>query len=82
MERGDNNVMGSELRQFIERLESLDDERREIGEQIKEVFSEMKGRGYLVMPVRQILKERRKNPDDLAEERAILAVYREALGME
>lgn len=76
-----HNVAGEELRQFIERIEHLEAEKKALSDDIKEVYSEMKGRGYLVMPVRSIIKERRRNPDDAAEEREILALYRSALGM-
>jgi len=75
-------VAAAELRQFIERIERLEAEKKDLADQIKEVFSEMKGRGYLVMPVRTIIKERRKKPDDLAEEHAVLELYRAALGMQ
>ena len=76
-----SDVVGAELRQFIERVEQLEAERKDTADRIKEVFAEMKGRGYLVMPVRSIIKERRRNPDDVAEEQAILDLYRSALGM-
>lgn len=75
------NVTGEELRQFIERVEHLEAEKKDISDQIKEVFSEMKGRGFDVKAVRAILKERRQNPDDVAEQEAILDIYRAALGM-
>lgn len=75
------DVTGAELRQFIERIEQLEAEKKDTADRIKEVFAEMKGRGYLVIPVRSIIKERRRNPDDVAEEREILALYRSALGM-
>lgn len=76
-----HNVAGEELRQFIERIEHIEAEKKALSDDIKEVYSEMKGRGYMVMPVRSIIKERRRNPDDVAEEREILALYRSALGM-
>lgn len=76
-----HNVAGEELRQFIERIEHLEAEKKALSDDIKEVYSEMKGRGYLVMPVRSIIKERRRNPDDVAEEQAILRLYRAAMGM-
>ena len=76
-----HNVAGEELRQFIERIEHLEAEKKALSDDIKEVYSEMKGRGYLVMPVRSIIKERRRNPGDVAEERAILEMYRAAMGM-
>lgn len=74
-------VTGEELRQFVERVEQLEAEKKDIGEQIAEVFSEMKGRGFDVKAVRAILRERKANPDDVAEQEAILDIYRAALGM-
>jgi uncharacterized protein (UPF0335 family) len=72
---------GAELRAFIERIEQLEAEKRDIGDQIKEVYSEAKGRGYLTMPMRSVIKERRMNPDDRAEAIAILDAYRAAVGL-
>lgn len=75
------DVAAAELRQFVERVEALEAEKKGVSDQIKEVFAEMKARGYLVMPVRAIIKERRRKPDELAEEQAVLEMYRSALGM-
>ena len=74
-------VTASELRQFVERVEQLESEKREIAEQIKEVYSESKGRGYDTKALKTIISLRKKNKDDLAEEEAVLEVYKEALGM-
>lgn len=76
-----HNVTGAELLQFIERIEHLEAEKKDISEQVKEVFSELKGRGFDVKAVRAILKERQQDPDDIAEQEAILDMYRAALGM-
>lgn len=73
---------GAELRAFIERIETLEEEKAEVAAQIKEVFAEMKGRGFLVMPVRAVLRERRQGADKAAEDRAIIDMYRAALGMD
>ena len=72
---------GKELRQFIERLEHLEQEKKDIAEQIKEVMAEAKGRGFDTATIRKIISLRRKKPDDRAEEEAILEVYLAALGM-
>ena len=76
-----HNVTGEELRQFIERIEHLEAEKKDIADQVKEVFSELKGRGFDVKAVREILKLRRQDPDDRAEQEAIIDLYRSALGM-
>lgn len=75
------NVTGEELRQFIERVEQLESERKDIAEQVKEVFAEMKGRGFDVKAIRAIIRERQQDPDDIAEQEAVLEMYRAALGM-
>lgn len=75
------SVTGQELRQFIERVERLEEEKKATAEQIKEVFAEMKGRGFDVKAVRAILRERRQDPDSVAEQEAIIDMYRSALGM-
>lgn len=74
-------VTAAELRAFIERIEQLRAEQADIKAQEKEVFAEIKGRGYMTRPVRTILKERAMRPDELAEEQAVLNMYRAALGM-
>jgi uncharacterized protein (UPF0335 family) len=74
-------VTADELRQFVERLEHLEQEKKDIAEQIKEVYSESKGRGYDTKALKTIISLRKKNKDDLAEEEAVLEVYKEALGM-
>ena len=75
------SVTGQELRQFIERVERLEDEKKELAEQIKEVFAEMKGRGFDVKAIRTILRERRQDPNDVAEQEAVIDMYKSALGM-
>lgn len=75
------SVTGQELRQFIERVERLEDEKKELAEQIKEVFAEIKGRGFDVKAIRTILRERRQDPNDIAEQEAVIDMYKSALRM-
>lgn len=74
-------VTADELRQFIERVERLEQEKKDIAEQVKEVMSEAKGRGYDTKIIRKIIALRKREADDIAEEEAILDIYKEALGM-
>jgi len=74
-------VAGNELRQFVERVERLEEDKKAISDDIKEVFAEMKGRGYDVKVVRQIIRMRKRDKAELAEEEAILETYMQALGM-
>jgi uncharacterized protein (UPF0335 family) len=75
------SVTAEELKQFIERIEQLQAEARDLAEQIREVMAEAKGRGYDTKALRKILAERKKKPDQRAEEEAVLEVYKAALGM-
>lgn len=74
-------VTGDQLRQFIERIERLEEEKKEIAEQIKEVFAELKGSGFDVTAVREVLKIRKTDRDTLAEKEALVDMYKDALGM-
>ena len=74
-------VASDELRQFIERIERLEQEKKDISDQIREVFAESKARGYDSKAMRAILRIRKREPDDVAEEEAIVDMYRQALGM-
>lgn len=75
-------VTAAELLQFIERAEQLASEKSDIADQEKAVFAEAKARGYDTAILRKIIALRRRKPDDVAEENAILAMYCEALGMQ
>lgn len=75
------NVTAEELRQFIERIEQMNAEISDITETRKEVFAEAKGRGYDTKVIRKLIAIRKRRADDLAEEEAILDMYKSALGM-
>jgi uncharacterized protein (UPF0335 family) len=70
-----------ELRQFIERIEHLAAEKQDIADQQKEVLAEAEGRGYDVKALRKIIALRTRKPEDVAEEEAVLDLYKHALGM-
>lgn len=74
-------VTADELRQFIERFEQLESEKKDVADQQKELMAEAKGRGYDTKVMRKIVAIRKRKPDDLAEEEMILEVYKSALGM-
>ena len=76
-----NTIAATELQQFIERIETLAAEKQEVADQIKEVYAEAKSRGYSTPVIREIVKLRKKRPDDVAEFQAILDVYLSTLGM-
>jgi uncharacterized protein (UPF0335 family) len=77
----DYGVTAEELRQFVERIEQLESEKKEISEQIKEVYAELKGRGYDSRIIRLVISRRKKNPEEIAETEAILETYEAALGI-
>lgn len=74
-------VTADELRQFIERYERLEAEKRDIADQQKEVMTEAKSRGYDAAAMRKLIAMRKQTPDDLAEQEAVIDMYRQALGM-
>jgi uncharacterized protein (UPF0335 family) len=74
-------VTADELRQFIERYERLEMEKKDLAEQQKEVMAEAKSRGYDTKVMRKIVALRKRDKDDIAEEEAVLEMYKEALGM-
>nr|WP_081251944.1 GapR family DNA-binding domain-containing protein [Rhodovulum sulfidophilum] len=74
-------VVADELRGFIERFETLAEEKAAIGDQQKAVMAEAKARGYDTKALRRLIALRKRHADDIAEEEAVLQLYREALGM-
>ena len=74
-------VTADELRQFVEQYEHLEAEKKDIAEQQKEVMNEAKARGYDTRVLRKIIALRKRDQNDLAEEEAILDLYKAALGM-
>ena len=74
-------VTADELRQFIERFERLEIEKKDIADQQKEVMAEAKSRGYDTRIMRKIVSLRKRDLEDVAEEEAILTMYKTALGM-
>ena len=74
-------IAGEQLKSFIERIERLEEEKRTIAEDIKEVFAEAKGNGFDTKIMRQVIRLRRMDKDDLDEQEALIDVYKRALGM-
>lgn len=74
-------VTADELRQFIERFEQLEAEKADVAAQQKELMAEAKGRGYDTKVMRKVIALRKRKPDEIAEEEAIMEMYKSALGM-
>ncbi|WP_075215169.1 DUF2312 domain-containing protein [Mongoliimonas terrestris] len=80
-EVADTGVAADELKQFIERIERLEEEKKAIADDVRDVYAEAKGRGYDVKAIRAIVRLRAKEPHEREEEEAILELYKSALGM-
>lgn len=76
-----HNPAGAEILAFVERYENLEDERKATTDSMKEVMAEAKGRGFDTKVLRKIIALRKRDRDDVAEEEAILDMYKAALGM-
>ena len=74
-------VAAGQLRAFIERIERLEEEKKTIADDIKEVYAEMKGTGFDTKAVRTIVRLRKKDQAERQEEESILDLYKAALGM-
>jgi uncharacterized protein (UPF0335 family) len=75
------NVAADELRGFIEALEHLAAEKADIAERVKEKLAEAKGRGYDTKVMLKVIALRKRKPDEIAEEEAIMDMYKSALNM-
>ena len=74
-------IAGAQLKSFIERVERLEDEKRALGEDIKEIYAEAKGSGFEPKIMRQIIKIRRMDKDEHDEQETLLDLYKRALSM-
>ena len=76
-----SSVAADQLKSFIERIERLEEEKKTIADDIKEVFAEAKGTGFDTKAMRSIIRLRKKDQAERQEEDAILDLYKAALGM-
>ena len=74
-------VHGAQLRGIIERIETLEAEKSEIAEQVKEVYAEAKGNGFDPKILREVIRLRKKSVEERSEAEAMLDLYLQALGM-
>ncbi|MEO1331254.1 MAG: DUF2312 domain-containing protein [Pseudomonadota bacterium] len=74
-------VAAGQLRSIIERVERLEEEKKEVADQIKEVFAEAKANGFDTKTLRKVIALRKKKPEERSEEEAMLDLYLNALGM-
>jgi uncharacterized protein (UPF0335 family) len=79
----DSNVsVDQRLMQYIDRIERLEEEKKGVGDDIKDVYSEVKSVGFDPKAVKQLIKLRKKTKETRLEEEAILETYKAAIGME
>ena len=77
-----NGIDGSHLKRYIERIETLNENKKNIAEDTKTVYEEAKSFGFDVKIIRELVKIRKLNQDELYEKESLLEIYKTALGME
>ena len=75
------DVAQDQLRSFVERIERLEEEKKTIGDDIKDVYAEAKGNGFDTKVLRTVISLRKQDANERAEQDAILDLYLQALGM-
>lgn len=75
------SIAAEELKQFIERIERMEEEKKAIGDDVRDIYAEAKGRGFDTRAIRALIRLRAKEPHEREEEEAILELYRSAIGM-
>ncbi len=78
---GSVTVAAGQLRSIVERIERLEEERKEVAEQVKEVYAEAKANGFDTRTLRRVVSLRKKPTEEREEEEAMLDLYLSALGM-
>jgi uncharacterized protein (UPF0335 family) len=74
-------IAGDRLRSIIERIERLEEERKALGNDIKDIYSESKSAGFDVKVIRQLISIRKKEPAEVEEQDTLLELYKRAIGM-
>jgi uncharacterized protein (UPF0335 family) len=75
------NIAADRLRSIVERIERLEEERKALSGDIKDIYQEAKSAGFDVKVIRQLISIRKKEPAEVEEQETLLDVYRRALGM-
>ena len=78
---GHNSIEGNKLKSIIERVERLEEEKKSLADDIKDVYADAKGNGFDVKALREIVRMRRQDAQKRAEHEAIVETYKHALGM-
>lgn len=75
-------IAADRLRSIIERVERLEEERKALASDIKDIFTEAKSAGFDVRTIKQIIRLRKQEPAEIEEQETLLDIYRRALGMQ
>lgn len=81
MSNNTDGVAGERLRSFIERIERLDEDKKALSEDVKEIYAEAKAVGFDTKTIREIIKIRKKSESQRQEEQALLDTYKAAIGI-
>ena len=76
----DDPVQGDQLKSIVERIERLEEEKKGIADDIKEVYAEAKGNGYDTKVLRKVIAIRKRDRNERLEEEAIMDLYLQAVG--
>ena len=74
-------IAADRLRGLVERIERLEEERKALGSDIRDIYAEAKSAGFDIKVLRQLIRLRKQEPADVEEQETLLDVYRRALGM-
>ena len=80
-EQASTRFAKDQLKAFVERIERLEEEKKALADDIRDVYAEAKGNGYDVKALRTVIRLRKQDKDERAEQEAILETYLHALGM-
>jgi uncharacterized protein (UPF0335 family) len=75
------NIAGDRLRSIVDRIERLEEERKALGSDIKDIYAEAKSAGFDIKVLRQLIRIRKQEPAEIEEQETLLDVYRRAIGM-
>ncbi|WP_062223197.1 DUF2312 domain-containing protein [Aureimonas sp. D3] len=82
MSNATDEVAQDQLRSFVERIERLEEEKKTIADDIKDVYAEAKGNGFDTKVLRKVISLRKQDAQERQEQEAIMDLYLQALGME
>jgi uncharacterized protein (UPF0335 family) len=79
---GHNSIASERLKSFVGRIETLEEEKKGIADDIRDVYAEAKGNGWDTKTMRRLIALRKLDPDARAEQQALLETYAKAIGLD